>query len=80
MTLSQHVREFLDAMEADGFHRADELAPLMLKFALSENSLDIEAGDKIRTAMRRRELTLRGRARLVVAILQQHLATFPAEH
>lgn len=80
MTLSQHVREFMDAMEAEGFRRADELAPLMLKFALSEDSLDIEAGDKIRAAMRRRELTLHQRARLVIGILRQHLALFPAEH
>jgi NTP pyrophosphatase (non-canonical NTP hydrolase) len=80
MTPAAEVEAFLQAMKDDGFGRADELADLMLQYCLTDNSHAIEAGDKIREAMRMKHLPLRARARRVVAVLQQHIATFPAEH
>jgi hypothetical protein len=40
----EEMEEFLAAMEATGFRRARELAPLMLQFSLSDDSLALDAG------------------------------------
>ena len=80
MTPREEVEEFVAAVKASGFARANEMGDFLLQFYVCDNSLAIEAGDKIRAALRLKHLSLRERASRVATMLQQHIRTFPAEH
>jgi hypothetical protein len=79
MTALETIEGFLAEMREAGSAYGERFERTMLEFARSEKPLDIETSDAICEVIRRKKLSVKERAKLIVPILQRHHDSSPSD-